>query len=589
MAIAVVVAGNARAQDNAHAWRMASVIPPEESVPAPPPSALPPPQPSNHAPVVVDPCRANTSSQAQPWMHGYQARIDTPISGRRWTPGGPNRLPPQYHPWWEAKVTQPLNPTVSPLQIGIAALSEGALRHSSYIQVVVVEPQIRQAELVEEKAYFDWRAYLETTYDDVNDPIGNTLTTGTDATRYKNHQWSLESGLRRRNTLGGQLDVFQQFGTQNDNSRFLAPNPQRTAHLELQYTQPLLRGAGRAYNESHILLARIALNQSTDEVAAELEEHLVEVTSAYWELYRARADFYQRERLLQSAQAILANLESRRGVDAVERQVFRARTAVANRRSEMIRAESLIRSWESELRLLVNDPALVQASGREYTPLDSPLLWHVPLSLQDSLHSALLNRPDISYAIRNVRTAAVEAGIAHKEILPRLDLVAKTYVAGLSGESEVGQPFGDQFSEGRPTYSVGLQFELPLGNRAANARERKRRWELTRSMSQFRLTVEEALTSVENAVREVETSYYEMVAKYQAMEAAQREADYLSDRWKVLPGADDSAALLLENLLDAQERVADEERAMVRAQVTYAYALVKLKREMGTLLRMKTR
>ena len=105
-------------------------------------------------------------------------------------------------------------------------------------------------------------------------------------------------------------------------------------------------------------------------------------------------------------------------------------------------------------------------------------------------------------------------------------------------------------------------------------------------MSRFSLTVEEALTSVEIAVREVETSYREMVAKHQAMYAAQREADYLNDRWKVLPNVNDSAAQLLENLLDAQERVADEEQAMVGAQINYATTMIKLKAEMGTLLRV---
>ena len=105
-------------------------------------------------------------------------------------------------------------------------------------------------------------------------------------------------------------------------------------------------------------------------------------------------------------------------------------------------------------------------------------------------------------------------------------------------------------------------------------------------MSRFSLTVEEALTSVEIAVREVQTSYREMVAKQKAVRAAQSEADYLNDRWKVLPNVNDSAAQLLENLLDAQERVADEEQAMVSAQVNYVLTLVQLKSEMGTLLRV---
>ena len=42
--------------------------------------------------------------------------------------------------------------------------------------------------------------------------------------------------------------------------------------------------------------------------------------------------------------------------------------------------------------------------------------------------------------------------------------------------------------------------------------------------------------------------------------------------------------LLLENLLDAQERVADEEAALVRTQVLYSLSIVRLKQAMGTLL-----
>ena len=41
---------------------------------------------------------------------------------------------------------------------------------------------------------------------------------------------------------------------------------------------------------------------------------------------------------------------------------------------------------------------------------------------------------------------------------------------------------------------------------------------------------------------------------------------YLNDRWRVLPGADTSAAQLLDNLIDAQEFVAEEELAMVASE-----------------------
>lgn len=500
----------------------------------------------------------------------------------------PMPLPADFVPWWDAEVRRPLGREGDPLSVDIAALCEGALRHSSFVHVVTLEPEIIQSEVVAEASQFDWRVFLETKYNDVNEPIGNTLTTGTNADRYRNQVWSLESGLRRRNVLGGETQLFQRFGTQEDNSRFLVPNPQSTTRLELQYTQPILNGAGRLYNESRILLAQLRLDQSSGQVAQELEGHLVKVTEAYWELYRTRAEFYQRRKLFELAVGILSNLESRRAVDAVERQVFRARTAVANRRSELVRAETRIRNWQSQLRLLVNDPVLVHATGLELTPTDSPTLERMSVSMSDSLHEALVSRPDIAQAILRVRAAAVELGVAQQEILPKLDFVASSYVAGLAGESSTRRAFGDQFSRGRPTYSLGLQFEIPVGNHAAQARAARRAREMQRAISQFRLTVEEALTSVEIAVREVETSYREVAARIHAMRAAQAEANYLNDRWRILPGVNDSAAQLLENLLDAQERVAEEEGAMARAQIDYVLSVVQLKSELGTLLRMST-
>ena len=107
---------------------------------------------------------------------------------------------------------------------------------------------------------------------------------------------------------------------------------------------------------------------------------------------------------------------------------------------------------------------------------------------------------------------------------------------------------------------------------------------MQQATSQFENTVEVSLTEVEIAVREVATTYREMLGKYHAMLAAADETFYLSDRYALLPGINDSAVLLLEDLLDAQERQADEEAAFVDAQVSYSVSLIRLRKAMGTLL-----
>ena len=84
-------------------------------------------------------------------------------------------------------------------------------------------------------------------------------------------------------------------------------------------------------------------------------------------------------------------------------------------------------------------------------------------------------------------------------------------------------------------------------------------------MHEFQQTTEVTFADVEIAVRETQTTFDEMVTKKQAIEAASQEVNYLQQRWELLPDPNESAILLIEDLLDAQERLADEERAFVLA------------------------
>ena len=530
--------------------------------------------------------QANLDGDGRQWLEPYLARAENANGIGDELPEQLPELPQDFVAWWDARVRRPLDRRRSELSVGVDSLVCGAVEYSPYIQAVSVEPGIRRTTLVEEHAEFDWKAYLESSFDDKNDPIGNTLTTGNNDSRFKDQIWSGSGGLRRKTSTGGTLDVGQRLGDQRNNSRFLLPNPQATSRLELSYSQPLLNGAGSAYNQSRILLASIDGDAAQDKVAEELQEHLLKVTQTYWELYRARAVYLQRMRMLQEAESILENLMGRQQVDALERQILRARSAVANRRSEIARATTTIRNAESQLRMLVNDPVLIQSSSLEFVPFDTPLTRSVPIAVPDALNTALLNRPDISQAIRNLRSTTVRLGVAKQDVLPQLDLVVSTYVAGLEGDSRVFSAFGNQFADGRPGYSVGLLFKVPLGNRAANARLERRQLEMIRATSMFRNTVEQALTETEQAIREAITTHREMVGKFESMVAAGNETNYLIDRWQTLPGLDDSATLLLEDLLDSQTRLVDEESTFVTAQVSYSLSLVRLRRSMGTLLRI---
>jgi hypothetical protein len=89
----------------------------------------------------------------------------------------------------------------------------------------------------------------------------------------------------------------------------------------------------------------------------------------------------------------------------------------------------------------------------------------------------------------------------------------------------------------------------------------------------------------ETGVREVVTTYREMISKYRAMQADQAEIEYLDSRWRLLSGDQQLAGVVLNDLLDAQERLADAEYDFAAAEASYNVSMINLNVITGMLLR----
>lgn len=497
------------------------------------------------------------------------------------------RLPPVMDlagPWWDEPARSQMRTASSPVPISLEALVLRSLQHSAQIRVFSDLPLIRQTAVAEAEAAFDWSAFLESKWDQISEPVGNVLTVGPGSSRLRNHIWSYDMGVRQRNTFGGRVEIGQRLGFENSNSVYFLPQDQGTARLSLSYTQPLLRGNGRVYNTSLIVLAQIDSEISEQEFIRQLQAQLLEVTRAYWALYLERGSLLQKQRLNSRALEILEELKGRRGVDAVGNQIVRVSAAVAQRESDLYRAAAAVRNAEDRIQALVNDPEFAQIERLELIPAEAPKRDGISTDMQYAIQTAMELRPEISQSVKQIKAASVRLNMSKNELLPRLDAIVETYVSGLRGNSQIGTALTDQFSVGEPAYSVGLQFEVPLHNRAAKARLQRRRLELRQLQGQFRSSVETLLLEVKVAVREVDTAFREMTAKLRSMQAAEAQLVQLRERWRRLPGEDGSIGLYLEDVLGAQERLATAEFGYLQAQTTHALALTNLKRAMGTLL-----
>ncbi len=485
--------------------------------------------------------------------------------------------------WWEHHVGDSQRPSAASVGVTANELIMHALVQSQHVLAVSLGPSIQQENILKAVADFDPAVFFESRWDDLNNPVGNALTTG-GPNRFNDHHWITKGGLRQKTRLGGTIELSQDVGLQDTNSIFFLPKQQAATRMTLGLNQPLLRRAGREYNESAILLAEIETNIAEQDLSRDLQDHAFAVIQAYWDLYLQRALYLQRHRSHDQAVNILNELQSREQIDALRSQIARARAAVAIRRASVQRAMLQTQTAQSRIVTLTNNPIWRNVSAVELTPMEAPATALAAIDLHTSFQTALHHRPEVAKHMEEIREAQIRLGISKNELLPTLDLVLQTYVAGLDGNYDVSDSIGSQFADGAPSYSAGLIFQVPLGNRAAQAEYRRRESQAAQLMHELDAVLSQVSLEVEVAYAEVQATYHELHGRYEAMIATDQELKYLFDRWRLLPGEDRAVSFVLEELLDAQDRQTEAEAAYVRSQVAYTIANFSLQRASGALL-----
>ncbi|QEG24329.1 TolC family protein [Mariniblastus fucicola] len=490
---------------------------------------------------------------------------------------------PLVNSWWDRHVQNSLR-EVQPLPTDLHTILYLAVHHSNQIKIAKADPLIRETAIQEADSAFDWVRYLNTAWNDTSEPVSNSLTVGGNQNRFNDTVFQGTGGARRTTRSGGQLDISQRFGWQDNNSQFFIPNDQATGRLTMSYTHPLMRGRGAAYNNAIVFLAQVDTEVANNEFLATLQDELLEITRAYWNLHLERAVLAHQLRLYLRTKEIYQTLSARQTVDTQGTQLILAASALENRRADLIRAQTAVTNSETRLRGMINAQELGNSDQMELIPVEPLPTFQYHTDLQNEIQIAIQNRPEVRAAVQQVKAGSLRLGVAQHELMPVLNLVTQGYLSGLQGDSDFGEAFTDQFSVGRPSYSVGLQYELPVGNRLAKARVCRRQHELERLQSEYARALQAVQTEVDIAVRELNTSRREITAKSRALAAAEAEVTTIEQRWQRMIDGSGTSSLNLESLLRAQERVTAAEREYVTARLTYSLAMVNMKRANGTLL-----
>jgi len=511
----------------------------------------------------------------------YESRIDQAFSSD--AEFQRDSLPENYQPWWADQVRREMGGSGTVAEENVEKLFVSALKYSSQIKTFSDLPLIRETTIQEAGGPYDFRIFAEGKYDNLNEPVGDILRTG-GADRYKQYSRSIGAGIRKKFMLGTEVELKQSLEGIDTNSIYFTPEDQSWARTRLILRQPILRGAGVKYNESVIELARVDHSISEAELRRQVESHLLEISRAYWGLYLERSVLLQKKKLAEETEKIYWKMKGRTGLDVLPSLLARARSQVVARQLGAIEAEYAMRNAADRIRALVNDPALIRSEGLEIVTQQMPKHELDSLEMADALHSALENRPEVEQGVKQIQAAAMRLMRSDKEVLPDLDFFFETYIIGLHGDYKYGNAYGRQFDTGKPSYSLGLRFEYPLGNNGAEARQLRKRLEVRQLLNQLDTTVQNVFLEVQVSFREMIKNHKEMVRRYQVMESTAEEIRALVDRIDFLLAENEAYGNVLYQLMDALDRMIEAEVTFAKSELTYNLSLYNLNRVMGILV-----
>ncbi len=451
------------------------------------------------------------------------------------------------------------------------------------VQIAHLEPAISEAQVAVAESVFDWvffATYEFARLDRVQQtPVVAGVPVGVGSSESIANSYT--TGIRKQLTSGGQFEASQgQTNANNLTTGFaLSPDPSNAAFIELGLTQPFLRGAGPDVATSQIRLARNLERSTIHTLKLLLIQTVRDTESAYWRLVQVQGELdIQRRSLLRG---ILTRdiLEKRLNFDARPAEYSDAVATVERRRNSLILSQQAVRDASDNLKALMNDPSLPVSGEIVLSPIDSVVTEPVTFSLLDSLMTALDLRPDIAIAVLAMDNASINQAVSENNLLPTLDLDFRTRFTGLDSDiNEAYRQIGDgQFVD----YTLGLNFEQPLGNRQARSLYRQRELERLQTVIDYRRAVQSVALSLKLSLRNVETSF-------RLIEQSRVSRLAATDNLRSLRVLEQTIQQLDPNFLDLkfgrQDALASAELEEIRAMVAYNIAIADYFAAEGTIL-----
>ncbi len=453
-----------------------------------------------------------------------------------------------------------------------------ALAHSPEIRVVSFDPAIARQELTQATAEFDPTVFSRLNYEDEDNPENSIFTPGQSETTL------FESGVKQRLSTGAEWSASYLMTRIWDDLTGRTLPTRYEPVLAFQLKQPLLRDAGDKVNLAGVNIARLNHRIALLGFRRKAEEISTEVVRAYWQLLQARRDLEIQQWLVEQTRETVNKVEGRRGIDATGVQVHQAKSYEKSREAVLLELEKRVDDAQDVLLRLMADSNAHLASDVEIVPVSALGSNRedtgTPISEPKAMGLAMVHNSMVQHAKAAVEIADINVRVARHQQMPRLDLVTSASTQGLAREPEdASGQLGSDYS----SYAAGLVFEFTLGNRQRYAEILKRRLERRRATAVLHNVADQVAVQVRERLRKVETNLAEIKVQKGAVEEGRVYLQTLEDS-EVIRERLTAEFLLVK--LQAQETLAQSERAENAALSEFNIALAELAEATGTVLEL---
>ena len=424
----------------------------------------------------------------------------------------------------------------------------------------------------------DWSAAVN------RQPTSSALQAGQDSLIAMNRQDAYNMGVTEYSPWGQTFSLGWTNSRNRTNSAWSFLNPTYNSGLQAQTTMPLLQGFGTTVGNRAVLMAKWDRQAAGEQFEYLLRDTLIQVENYYWDLLYAIKDLEVKKSSLELAKRFQeeTRLKIQAGVLAPIEQIT-ADAQVANKEQEIILAETTMLNAGDILKLSMGYTQGSPEWGRRISPTEKPAEVRPNLQGETELVAKALDiRPELKELQAKLGKDKLNAAVAKNGTLPQLNLVAGLNYSGLAGDGTIrgvvyNQGFNDAWEQvygfDYKSWSVGLSFRYPIGNRSARASYRTFKLQQTSTEIQIEKERQNIANEVRSALRNVQAAENLVVATKLTEKLQQQKLDAeekkfqngLSTSFQVLTYQDDLARAqsnLLLTLISRERRYALLDKAI---------------------------